>query len=58
MTEQDSCCYESGLLVQRRKQFAAVRGDQRVIVAQQVEHLQQSFVRNAFVVAAIAHKEL
>ncbi len=35
----------TGRLVQRGEQLAAVRGHQRVIVAQQFEHLQQGLVR-------------
>ena len=44
-------------LVQRSKQLAAVGGDQRVIIAQQVEHLQQGLVGDAFVVAAVAGEQ-
>ena len=45
-------------LVQRGKQLAAVRRHQRVIVAQQFEHLQQGLVRQAFAVAAVADEQL
>ena len=45
-------------LVQRGKQLAAVHRDQRVIIAQQFEHLQQGLVGQAFAVAAVADKQL
>ena len=47
-----------GSLVQRRKQLAPIRRHQRMVITQEVEHLQQGLVRQAVGVAAVADEQL
>ena len=45
-------------LVKSSKQLAAVGTHQRMVVAQQFEHLQQGLVRQAFAVIAVTDEQL